>query len=454
MNDSTRNAAADLLFSRESTCEGSAKGIGLSIWRFNTGAGSSEQGTGSGIAAEDRRTGSLVDEKGAIVPGGQSGTRWMLKAAKQRGLETVVMFSNSPPVWLTQNGKAFAGKPGISNLPWHNNKAYAAYLVNIALQLERDSIRIDFISPVNEPEWGWSSADGQEGCPYPNHQIAAVARELNSALDSAHLKASVQIPESGLLLFANSSMRFKPGRQNQVRSFFNPRSTDYTGNLGHMARQVCAHSYFTEWPLWANRQVRKKTSRITGKYGIEYWMSEYCILRKTRDISGSGRDTGMKTALYVARVVHHDLVYGSASAWCWWLGISSADFKDGLLYVDPDGTRLTESKTLWGLGNFSRFIHPGASRIVVEGKKDPGFMVSAYRNPGTNELVIVVINMKDSEQELDLENLPEGRLEAWETSSTHDLQSRPVNRKGRCLVIPPESITTFLLNTPGSTDSL
>src|SRR5688572_30506992 len=39
-----RNKMADLLFSRELDAEGNPKGIGLSLWRFNLGAGSTEQG--------------------------------------------------------------------------------------------------------------------------------------------------------------------------------------------------------------------------------------------------------------------------------------------------------------------------------------------------------------------------------------------------------------------------
>src|SRR6218665_354570 len=42
-----KNAIADLLFSQEIDANGNPKGIGLSIWRFNLGAGSTEQGENS-----------------------------------------------------------------------------------------------------------------------------------------------------------------------------------------------------------------------------------------------------------------------------------------------------------------------------------------------------------------------------------------------------------------------
>ena len=39
-----RKAIADLLFGKEVDSEGNPKGIALSMWRFNVGAGSAEQG--------------------------------------------------------------------------------------------------------------------------------------------------------------------------------------------------------------------------------------------------------------------------------------------------------------------------------------------------------------------------------------------------------------------------
>ncbi len=44
-----RERIADLLFSRELDPQGNPRGIGLSVWRFNVGAGTAEQGGGSGI---------------------------------------------------------------------------------------------------------------------------------------------------------------------------------------------------------------------------------------------------------------------------------------------------------------------------------------------------------------------------------------------------------------------
>ncbi|HSJ67647.1 MAG TPA: glycoside hydrolase, partial [Anditalea sp.] len=59
-----KGAIADLLFSNNMDEQGNPKGIGLSLWRFNLGAGSTEQGEESGIRDAWRRAPSLVDASG------------------------------------------------------------------------------------------------------------------------------------------------------------------------------------------------------------------------------------------------------------------------------------------------------------------------------------------------------------------------------------------------------
>src|SRR6185312_739717 len=78
--DAKRNQIADLLFSSDTFADGSPKGIALSLWRFNIGAGSAEQGDQSGIKDEWRRTESFLDSTGRYNWGRQSGQIWFLRA--------------------------------------------------------------------------------------------------------------------------------------------------------------------------------------------------------------------------------------------------------------------------------------------------------------------------------------------------------------------------------------
>jgi O-glycosyl hydrolase len=445
-NDSTKNHVADLLFSNEINRDGTCKGAGLSVWRYNLGTGSAEQGDSSNIGDPYKRTGMIIRPDGSVNPLAQAGTQSMLKAAKDRGVENLVMFCNSPPVYLTLNGKAYTEKESESNLAPENYEPFAEYISKSLAYFERENIHFNFISPVNEPEWDWSRRTRQEGNSYNNQQIAGLARIINQNFTSDSISTEIQITESGLLLFVNPGYRFKPHNDNQAKSFFKTGKANYIGDQPLLAKQICAHGYFTEWPLWINRKVRKRLARTTSRYHIEYWMTEYCILKQNKEISGHGRDLGMNTALYVARVMHNDLVYGNTSAWCWWLGISTADFKDGLVYANRDGSGITDSKTLWTMGNFSRFIKPGAKRIGVEGKQENELMVSAYRNTGKESIVIVIINMKPEKQLVRLKNLPDGTLTAWETSDKMSLKKSEQITSTEQFTVQAKSITSLVLN--------
>src|SRR5476651_1454653 len=59
-----KNAIADLLFSEDTLADGSPKGIALSLWRFNIGAGSAQQADSSGIKNEWRRAASFLNTDG------------------------------------------------------------------------------------------------------------------------------------------------------------------------------------------------------------------------------------------------------------------------------------------------------------------------------------------------------------------------------------------------------
>jgi hypothetical protein len=101
----------------------------------------------------------------------------------------------------------------------------------------------------------------------------------------------------------------------------------------------------------------------------------------------------------VARVIQLDLAVTGVSAWQWWTAISAEDYKDGLVYTDwkanPDRQWWYASKTLWAMGQFSRYIRPGMKRcgFTGEGADPNGLLGSAWREETTGEIVVVYVNM-------------------------------------------------------------
>ena len=357
------------------------------------------------------------------------------------------LFSNSPPVHYTNNGKAFTEECNLSNLHVETYDAFSGFLIKSAQHFQSKGMPVKYISPVNEPEWSWCQKDGQEGAPYKNDEIAQLVDNLSTKLKENEMNTQIQIPESGLLVFANpGNFKFKPGRQNEINYFFNKNKKTYIGDNSHVAQQICAHSYFTEWPVFIMKKVRKRLARTTQRNNLEYWMTEYCILLSNKEIQGGGRDLGMHTALYVARVIHHDLVHGKASSWNWWLGISPYDYKDGLVYAERDGSKIYDSKLMWALGNYSQFIKNGSEQIQVKGNKGKKFYLSAFKNEKDKEIVLVAVNMKDKAMDLKIKGLPEGEIKIYETSDLHNIKKINTFQNTNTLSVNPKSVTTFVIH--------
>jgi O-glycosyl hydrolase len=440
---------ADWLFSSDTTADGTPKGIALSLWRFNLGAGSAEQGDSSGIKDEWRRAESLLTKERKFDFTKQAGQQWFLKAAHKRGVRSFLMFLNSPPVTMTNNHKAFADK-GQCNLAAGRYQSLAAYIAGSIKGLQQqNNIRFRYVSPVNEPQWDWSDG-GQEGNPYTNEQLSGVVRALHSTLAQSKLPVKISVTEAGHLKYLLEESD-KPGRGNQLLELMRPGGPNYIGDLGSVDKAIAGHSYFSTSPSSEGIALRKRLAdRIASVKGTSYWQSEYCILGdNSGEINGQKRDTGMAAALYLARVMYADLAVANAGSWQWWLAISPYDYKDGLIYIDKNKTdgAFTDSKLLWVLGNFSRFVRPGMVRIATGLSSDQdSCLASAFRDPATGKLVVVLINSSDASQSLDLKK-QDGkgwkRIDLYTTSREKKLQHTTGSNS---ILLEPQSVTTLVIS--------
>ncbi|PWK22368.1 O-glycosyl hydrolase [Arcicella aurantiaca] len=445
-----KNKIADLLFSQDTLTNGQPKGIGLSIWRFNIGAGSTEQGDLSGIKDIWRRAECFLDSNGNYDWNRQKGQIWFLNAAKERKVAKFLGFTNSPPVHFTVNKKAFAtdGKPNLDSTQFDN---FSKFLTQVITGIKaKTGILFDYVSPVNEPQWKWSDG-GQEGTPFTNKHITGITKSLSAALAKAHLPTQINICEAGQIdyLYKNHN---NPACGNQIAAFFQTNSPFYIGNLPNVTKAISGHSYFTtstsDTAILKRKALQKSVQSVPN---LKYWMSEYCILGDNEgEIQGNKKDLGINPALYIAKVIHHDLVYANASAWHWWTALSHYDYKDGLIYIDnstTDGNFYT-SKMLWAFGNYSRFIRPDAKRISasIQSKEDVKCLVSAYKNID-KKIVAVIINSESFPIELNL-SLKKQKIKSFRTYTTseiEDLSASKKIKKSNKITVSPNSVTSILI---------
>ena len=69
----------------------------------------------------------------------------------------VTLFSNSAPVWLTKNGKAYCSNGANSNLDPSNYDAFAQFVVKCSEHFIDEGYNVTEVSPINEPEWAWAA---------------------------------------------------------------------------------------------------------------------------------------------------------------------------------------------------------------------------------------------------------------------------------------------------------
>lgn len=446
--DEQKNQVADLLFSLNEKNDGSPDGIGLSCWRFNIGAGSAEQTTDTKINDRWRQTECFLQEDGTYNWEKQSGQRWFLKAAQKRGVESFLGFINSPPVWLTKNGRANSDGGNSVNMPKENFTKFSDFIVELTKNIQKnEGILFDYISPINEPQWDWKG--GQEGSPWTNSEMAEFCKILGKDLSEARLSTQISITEAGQLnhLYGRGK---DAARGFQIREFFSPESENYLGDVPNMAHKIAGHSYYTVQSDSIMNLVRSNLNneiqRVDPK--LEFWMSEYCILGGNGIIKGSGRDLGMDPALFVANLIHADLTIANASAWQWWIAVSPYDYKDGLVYIDKSetGGQVYDSKLLWALGNYSRFIRPGALRIGLNMNEKESLKTSAYKNEN-GELVVVVINKSETSESIHfkIDETFSNSAKRYETSEKNNLSFLGNEDISKPITLPGQSISTFVV---------
>lgn len=458
--ESKRDQIADLLFSNQVDPNNNPIGIGLNQWRFNIGAGSSSQGQDSGIKDAWRRTESFLGATGYNW-NAQKGQLWFLDAAKKRGVNQFIAFSNSPPITMTKNNKAYSDGGIHANIDRSKYMEYINFLTSVLEEVNtRHQIEFDYIAPFNEPQWDWKRDSGQEGSPWTNTDIKILTTLLDSMLTVKNSTTKIELAEAGQLNYLYETDN-KAERGNQIQAFFNPQSKTYIGDLKRVAHKISGHSYYTTFDtntLIATRSQLKNTLEALAS-PPEFWMTEYCVLENNKEIVGRGRDLGIDTALYVGRVIHTDLTLADASAWQWWLAVSPYDYKDGLIYIDKNKNNghVYESKLLWTLGHYSRFIKRGYKRVGLK-RSDQNtnknnineVLISTYKAPNKDEYIVVFINQTTSPKTIKYHLLDKKAYAAniYQTSNSLDdnLSYKGTLASNNSYQMPARSIVTLVIN--------
>ena len=482
-SETEKAKGAKWLFSQQMDTNGNPEGIGLSCWRVNIGAGSATQGADSNIEEECHRTDCFLNQDGSYDWTRQGGQQWFMRQAKEYGVEHFLLFSNSPPIYYTKNGKANANNQIIScNLKTTCFDDFAEFLATVAKHFVDEGFDVTYIDPVNEPQHDWKN--GQEGSPWENSDITKLAKYLDKSIASRGLDTKILIPEAGSLacLYAGTSAR----GNKQIEAFWKRGTSTFIGNLASLAPVVAGHSYWTVGSDEILRDVRVKARKEAEKYGLEVMQTEWSMLDDAPSTSigfpaNYADASKMSIALYMGKLIQCDLTIGNMSGWSYWTAFAQETWghknRFHLIRVNTigdtgdesygnlkSGGKLTADKNLWVLGNFSRFIRPGYRRIGLEsslsGEADNGLLLSsAWLSPDENEVVTVMVNLGYGGRQVDL-SMVSGKaseVRTYVTDRSRNLQLDTSLQDISKMMLPPRSVVTVVIgldDTSGIRDTM
>lgn len=427
---------AELLFSRD-------KGIGLSVYRYNIGGG------GHGVYIPSHAPQTFLVRPGAYDWNRDPGGRLFLRLANQHEVPVLLGFANCAPViWKTNHlntgGYLIRGA----------ERAYARYLTDITVHFKRaEGITLSYISPMNEPDYVWGGGV-QEGMAVPIIQRAELVKELGQELARRAPYSRVVADESSQV-----GSQFIP----EVPGWMNvPAASKWVAALAH-------HTY--DYP--SGRVLRQARRQIGDLFGKPLWMTEISCWDSRTKFYGRQYDPTITNALWMANDIWADLTQANDAAWHWWIALSPTlgcdplkdpecpkrinylGYNKGLLYYDPNYRRngnqeIYFTKRYWVMGNFSRFVRPGALRHGVRSVPQ-GLRALAFSEK-SGRWIVVVINNSHSHKVLRLK-LPEGNLKptgAFETSAERDLEQVGLPRVGGggtlSALLGGRSVTTFVFS--------
>jgi O-glycosyl hydrolase len=416
-----RSEIADALFSD--------RGLGLTVVRYNIGGGEKPD---HHHMPWFRQMEGFAPAAGVWDWNADAGQRWMLEAAVKRGANRLEAFSNSPPYWMTLSQCASGGPdPKTDNLDPQQETAFAEYLAQVVKHFQTAwSIRFDTLAPMNEPYTDYWRANGnQEGCRFDRPSQARLIQQLRTALDKHGLEA-VQISAADETNYDRAIGTWEA----------------YDPKTRNCVAQINAHAYATE-----RRGELRALARASGKPLV---MSE---------VDGSDAavhdHAAMGPALALAGRVIDDLRDLQPLRWVFWQAVedeasaAKSNHNWGLIHADlaGDSHAWAATKKYHALGNFSKFIRPGAAPVQC----DAPDTVATYDRE-RRALVIVTRNAQAADEVItyDLAAFGSGpmRVDAYRTSSTEDLARLPGETSIRSrfsATARAPSITTYVVAVDG-----
>lgn len=209
--------------------------------------------------------------------------------------------------------------------------------------------------------------------------------------------------------------------------------------------------------------ARDRLRQLSEQYDLPVWMTEV----SNGEVNPTSYDDFRGRAIHI----HDELVYANASAYFgmnnMWDTISQEEHfgnqslfdygnEGNIVLIDNDQQKVYITGMGYAIGHYARWVKPGAVRVeALSG--DPMLQVTAFKSPGSDQLILVLINNhpapKDIQVEVETAKLLGSAAGEQSTASQYwaPLQEFPVSSPtGFNITLPAESVTTLALPLEGN----
>jgi glucuronoarabinoxylan endo-1,4-beta-xylanase len=341
-----------------------------------------------------------------IHPEGDTSEVETAKKAVARGARVWASPWSPPGMWKT-NGSATNGG---SLLPEHYDD-WADRLAAFAETMEQRGLPLSMLSAQNEPNW---TAEWETCRWTPSEFLTFIRDHLGPALAARGLTTPVLAPET---------IDWGSVEEYADQLLGDPDARDLVG-------AIATHGYGGSPFPYVDLATHDK----------EFWVTEL-------DDGSDGVDRTMLSGLRVAGLIHEHLTVAGVSAWHYWWIAPRGDLPvtTNAALIDAEG--LTRRAHV--LGNWSKFVRPGYYRVHATAQPQRGIRMTAFRDPESTKLVVVVSNhlFDDKEQSFSIAGGGAGQLSRFVTTDDAPLaESDPISLSDGSFTatLPALSVTTLV----------
>lgn len=340
--------------------------------------------------------------------------RWFAQQAKNRGMNQFYAVPWSPPAWM--KGTWDFHLPGTENggrLLSSKFQNFAAYLRSYVYRYKAVyGFDIKWISIQNEPDF---HTPLYASCYYNisemNDVAALVADSIHDLNSDLGWDVKVGAPEAS--------------NRNWCQSYLGSQGLSQAtrAKLDFFA----VHDYEDTEAVWLSHQ------------GKTVFNSEVCNHSTANDPSiVDGLRWGKKIAAALKR--------GEPGWMYWWCVADPTDDKgQGLINITAQGDYFV-NKRLYVMGQFSRYLRPGAFRFLAASNNNNVISVAA-QSPATGVAAVVLINDSNTTIQTTVQGFTFQSVAARRTSHTEDLAKLPdmnVVAGNISIQLPPHSVTSLV----------